>query len=163
MPSKNARISGRACEIHCVFLLVVVILIAINLFLQNEQKKLTESSKSSKSGDQEVHLEKRDITFTENHEFIEEEISVAAPIVPNIHKSFIKKKAPYVRKAKKNKRNKKNKNKGGAKLGKGTARKGGNEHVVKKEGGINQKKKFKEIRIDLNKKHGKNSNNHVKK
>jgi len=163
MPSKNNRLSGRACEIHCVFLLVVIILIAINLFLQNEQKKISEKSKSSSSGEQEVHLEKRDISFTENQEVIEEEISVAAPIVPNIHKSFIKKKAPYVRKAKKNRRNKKNKNKGGAKQGKGSVRKGGNEHGVKKEAGINQKKKFKEIRIEANKKHGKIFNNHAKK
>lgn len=163
MPSKNTRLSGRACEIHCLFLLVVVILIAINLFLQNEQKRISDSSKSSASGEREIHLEKRDINFSENQEFIEEEISVAAPIVPNIHKSFGKKKAPYVRKAKKNRRNKKNKKNGGAKLGKGSVKKGGTEHGVKKEVGINQKKKLKEIRPDLNNKLGKSSNNHAKK
>lgn len=160
MPSKNNRLSGRACEIHCLFLLVVVILIAVNLFLQNEQKKITDSSKSSSSGEREVHLEKRDLTG--DQEFIEEDIPGAAPLVPNIHKSFIRRKAPYVRKAKKNRRNKKNKNKK-QKPGKSSVKKGANEHGIKKEAGINQKKKFKEIRNDVNKNHAKSSKEHAMK
>jgi len=145
-------VSGRACEIHCLFLLVVAILIAVQLFLQNTQKHLSDDSKSKRSLEPEIHLEKRDIAFSENEELLEEEIPVAAPIVPNIHKSFVKRKAPYARKAKKNRRNKKNKGLG----------KKGNDHGAKKIG-INKEKKSKGIRTDPNKNIGKSSSIHAKK
>lgn len=147
-------VSGRACEIHCLFLFVVAILIAVQLFLQNTQKHLSDDSKSKRSLEPEVNLEKRDISFSENEELFEEEVPVAAPLVPNIHKSFGKRKAPYARKAKKNKKNRK---KQGKVLGKK-----GNDHGAKK-GGINQEKKSKVIRNDPNKNHGKSSSNHKKK
>jgi len=145
-------VSARACEIHCLFLVVVAILIAVQLFLQNTQKHISEESKSNSLLDPEVHLEKRDISYTEHKEFFEEETPVAAPIVPNIHKSFVKKKAPYVRKAKKNRRNKKNKQ------GKGLGKKG-NDHGAKK-GAINQEKKLKGIKNDSNKNHEKSVSKH---
>jgi len=154
----NMKVSGRVCEIHCLFLLVVAILIAVQLFLQNAQKHLSEASESKTLDESEVHLEKRDISYSENKEFIEEETPFAAPVVPNIHKSFVKKKAPYVRKAKRNRKNKKKNRKDvGAKQGKGPGRKGGNDHGAKKEGGINQKEKLKGMRNDPNKNHGKSS------
>jgi len=162
-PSRRAiMVSGRACEIHCLFLVVVAILIAVQLFLQNTQKHLSDDSKSKRSLEPEVHLEKRDISFSENEELFEEEVPVAAPIVPNIHKSFVKRKAPYARKAKKNRRNKKNNKKdGGAKPGKGLGKKG-NDHGAKKVG-INKEKKSKGIRTDPNKNLGKSSSIHTKK
>jgi len=128
-------------------MVVVAILIAVQLFFQNAQKQLTESSKSKTSYDDELHIEKRDISYSEREGQTEIEVTGAAPIVPNIHRSYVKKKAPYIRKAKKNRRNKKNKK---------------NSHVSKKEGGTVQKKKLKGTRNDSKKNHGKNSSTRKK-
>merc|ERR1711915_1091080 len=76
----NMKVSGRVCEIHCLFLLVVAILIAVQLFLQNAQKHLSEASESKTLDESEVHLEKRDISYSENKEFIEADTPFAAPV-----------------------------------------------------------------------------------
>lgn len=145
---------GRALEINCLFLLVVALLVVLQLILQGSQRELLLRLKE-RGGDGEaggwyllrspppspLSLPGQDIHASDGAKAGIGEHGgsggiLAAPVVPNIRRSFPKRKAPYVRKAK-NKKKKKNR-KGKKQLGRGM---GGAEGAVFKAGGIGDTEK----------------------
>lgn len=126
------KLSTRVIELNCLFLLVVALLVALQLFLQRAQQRLQLSERQVGVNEAEaaagalladdpeafpVHNPAGGVDallgLPGSEHDVKEESLVAAPFVPNIRKSFPKRKAPYIRKGKnkkkKGQKNKKNK------------------------------------------------------
>lgn len=113
---------GRALELNCLFLLVVALLVTLQLILQRRQNgillQLSERGDEGEGGEEPPPVlqlpDSLNIPDQGTHRHPAGHGKggdggvLAAPVVPNIHRSFPKRKAPYVRKAKKNKKKKKN-------------------------------------------------------
>lgn len=112
---------GRALELNCLFLLVVALLVTLQLILQRRQNgillQLSERGDEGEGGEEPPPVQLPDSLnipdqgthrHPAGHGKGGDGGVLAAPVVPNIHRSFPKRKAPYVRKAKKNKKKKKN-------------------------------------------------------
>ncbi|XP_042213404.1 uncharacterized protein LOC121860363 isoform X2 [Homarus americanus] len=133
------KLSGRVLELNCLFLLVVALLVALQLFLQRAQQQLHVNKRNKGIGlvgpialplqDSVDMLQAGPGLGQDGEAVAPEDALVAAPFVPNIRKSFTKRKAPYVRKGKKNKKkkaqNKKNKQQKHGPHGEGEGRTGG--------------------------------------
>ncbi|KAK8395583.1 hypothetical protein O3P69_005587 [Scylla paramamosain] len=142
---------GRALEINFLFLLVVALLVVLQLILQGSQRELLLQLKE-RGGEGEAAGEypqhgpppSSPLTFPDQdiHAAGDAKMVIsdngggggilAAPVVPNIRRSFPKRKAPYVRKAK-NKKKKKNR-KGKKQLARGVG--GAEGTFVKGSGNI---------------------------
>ncbi|XP_042887190.1 uncharacterized protein LOC122262975 [Penaeus japonicus] len=105
------KVSGRALELNAIFLVAVLLLVSLQVFLHHVQKQMyTEEVRN---------LSERAVPIPDAGTQEGEQgaalsgLPDAAPsqpaFVPNIRKSFPKRKAHYFRKLKKSKKNKKNK------------------------------------------------------
>lgn len=112
---------GRVLELNCLFLLAVALLVALQLFLQQAQQRLQLSKEEEGAEEglvgapEALPLEDARVDGLQDDQGpgqedpagLSEDSLAAAPFVPNIRKSFTKRKAPYLRKGKKNKNKKK--------------------------------------------------------
>ncbi|KAK3862910.1 hypothetical protein Pcinc_031263 [Petrolisthes cinctipes] len=130
--------SGRVMELNYIFLLVVTLLVALQVYLQRTQQRLELNKRSSGSEGEWVP-----VSVLDKPENTEDNAALADPLVPNIRKSFPKRRAPYVRKGKNKKRKNKNKlhkqdshweGKGGGE-GKSVRVENGKEKASRKENG----------------------------
>lgn len=117
---------GRAIQLNCLFLVVVALLVALQLFLQQAQERLQVGKREAAGKDglkgsslarplqdaPDDALQDNPGLGQEAADGAPDDSLAAEPFVPNIRKSFSKRKAPYIRKGKKNKKkalkNKKN-------------------------------------------------------
>ncbi|KAG0720903.1 hypothetical protein GWK47_047501 [Chionoecetes opilio] len=158
---------GRALGLNCVFLVVVIILVTLQLVLHRRQEEvvlqLWERGEEGEAGEEppqaaplqdDPNHPRQNIHPAGDANVLTDDdgggdVVLAAPVVPNIHRSFPKRKAPYVRKAKKNKKNKKNRKgkqqkgdtRGGGGRGKGGGEKSSKKHDKKGKTKVKDKTK----------------------
>ncbi|XP_068243036.1 uncharacterized protein [Palaemon carinicauda] len=109
------KMSGRAVFLNGIFLLFVAFLVSLQIYLQYVQRNIGEAA-SVDVDNIEKSYQRRSEDFVGGNivsqiDHIGEEVA-AAPVFPNIRKSFPKRKAPYLRKGKKNKKKKQKMKKG---------------------------------------------------
>ncbi|XP_064087055.1 uncharacterized protein LOC135201754 [Macrobrachium nipponense] len=107
------KMSGRAVFLNGFFLLVVAFLVSLQIYLQYVQRRLGEEAAPDEIlnvVEKSYQIQSGDIAGGNVESLIDHNADqVAAPVFPNIRKSFPKRKAPYLRKAKKNKKKKQQK------------------------------------------------------
>lgn len=105
------KVSGRALELNAIFLVAVLLLVSLQVFLHHVQKRMyTEEVRNlSERAVPVPSAEEQDADLGAALGVLEEAAPSQPAFVPNIRKSFPKRKAHYFRKLKKSKKNKKNK------------------------------------------------------
>ncbi|XP_047490129.1 uncharacterized protein LOC125039863 isoform X1 [Penaeus chinensis] len=106
------KVSGRALELNAIFLVAVLLLVSLQVFLHHVQKRMyTEEVRNlSERAVPVPSAEELDGELAGAALGVLDEAAPSQPaFVPNIRKSFPKRKAHYFRKLKKSKKNKKNK------------------------------------------------------
>lgn len=117
------KVSGRALELNAIFLVAVLLLVSLQVFLHHVQKRMyTEEVRNlSERAVPVPSAEEQDADLGAALGVLEEAAPSQPAFVPNIRKSFPKRKAHYFRKLKKSKKNKKNKKDAPHARGKGKA------------------------------------------
>ncbi|XP_037802877.1 uncharacterized protein LOC119597387 isoform X2 [Penaeus monodon] len=105
------KVSGRALELNAIFLVAVLLLVSLQVFLHHVQKRMyTEEVRNlSERAVPAPSAEGQDGELGAALGVLDEAAPSQPAFVPNIRKSFPKRKAHYFRKLKKSKKNKKNK------------------------------------------------------